>query len=324
MITGSHQGFFLDEKVFTPCICEEENVIKLTADPLADLSWDEEIQKAEEKNGLLFWQIDLGLEKGALFLKDTSYFLSLSIALEKFTQEIWPKFKERTVGVSLYKGEFDLTQRVMWDEMTQELFDEYLTENSASQADAEVKRLFFVADLFAQFMHRLISYLPAEAAVFALFDSVRISDRALQACLFSPARFEHLHLALKHCSLPLRGLNWESGKALGGTVGKGGRMKDEGGSEEIREITGITSAILLPQDHACSAGVLEKLNELILQLEDGQIPYRLIPEPLLTEEWDGIETLFVIPEAVSAQGKRMLQGFEIAGGEVRERIRAKG
>jgi hypothetical protein len=311
MITGSHQGFFLDEKAFTPCICEEENLIKLTADPQADLSWDEEIQKAEERSGLLFWQLDLGLEKGALFLKDTSYFLSLSIALEKFSQEIWPKFKERTFGISLYKGEFDLTQRVMWDETTQELFDEYLAEHADSLAESEVKRLFFVTDLFAEFMHRLISYLPTEAAVFALFDPEKISNLALQACLFSPARFEHLHLALKHCSLPLRGLNWENGKALGGVIGKGGSQKAEGRSEEIRR------ALLLPQDPACSPEVLKKLNQLIMQLEEGKIPYRLIPEPLLTEEWDGIETLFIVPEAVSAQGKRMLQGFEIAGGEIR-------
>ena len=77
--------------------------------------------------------------------------------------------------------------------------------------------------------------------------------------------------------------------------------------EENRSPVGI----LLPPDELCTPLVLKKL-EQCMELAG---PHRMIPEQRLNEMWDGLDLLYVIEEAVSAQGKRHLKGFEAAGGK---------
>jgi hypothetical protein len=69
--------------------------------------------------------------------------------------------------------------------------------------------------------------------------------------------------------------------------------------------------ILLPQDAYCTAPVLT-------QLDQWMVP-RVIPELRLNEMWHGLEELIVVEEGISPQGRRMLKGFEAAGGKIRSR-----
>jgi hypothetical protein len=66
--------------------------------------------------------------------------------------------------------------------------------------------------------------------------------------------------------------------------------------------------ILLPMDEYCTPTVLEELSRVWVS--------RVIPEMRLNEMWDGLDELIVIEEAVSPQGRRMLHGFEAAGGKI--------
>ncbi len=70
-------------------------------------------------------------------------------------------------------------------------------------------------------------------------------------------------------------------------------------------------AICLPADNYICPEFVFQLDEL---LQNGNC--RVIPESLLTEEWNGVETIIVFPEYLSPQGKRKLKGFEAAGGKV--------
>jgi hypothetical protein len=59
----------------------------------------------------------------------------------------------------------------------------------------------------------------------------------------------------------------------------------------------------------------------VLIPEDGPFiipkePVRMIPEQLLTHEWEGIDRLLVIDSSVSVSCRRKLRGFEAAGGEI--------
>ncbi len=70
-------------------------------------------------------------------------------------------------------------------------------------------------------------------------------------------------------------------------------------------------AVCLPADQYISNAFVSQLEEL---LENGD--YRVIPESLLTEEWNQVETIMVFPKCLSPSGKRKLAGFEAAGGKV--------
>jgi hypothetical protein len=72
------------------------------------------------------------------------------------------------------------------------------------------------------------------------------------------------------------------------------------------------AGILLPSDEQCTEAVLQKIDELMECAPNG----RIIPELRLNEMWQELDLLYVIPETLSLQGKRHLQGFKAAGGEV--------
>lgn len=48
----------------------------------------------------------------------------------------------------------------------------------------------------------------------------------------------------------------------------------------------------------------------------GEKPFRVIPEALLTQEWDGIEKLIIFPECLHERGLRKIKGFQASGGEI--------
>jgi hypothetical protein len=70
-------------------------------------------------------------------------------------------------------------------------------------------------------------------------------------------------------------------------------------------------ALLLPSGEKSQAPLLkEAINALLAQ----GISFRIIPESLLITEWDRLDHLIVLSEAIDSQGLRKLQGFCAAGG----------
>jgi len=70
--------------------------------------------------------------------------------------------------------------------------------------------------------------------------------------------------------------------------------------------------ICFPGDGQCSGAILERLDALL----PAQESFRPIYEPLMTEQWDGLDELYVFSGAVTPQGRRKLLGFCAAGGTV--------
>lgn len=56
--------------------------------------------------------------------------------------------------------------------------------------------------------------------------------------------------------------------------------------------------------------------QLIQQLHLQSIPFKVIPELLITQEWDGLDYLLIFSDSISFQGKRKLNGFLAAGGSI--------
>lgn len=65
--------------------------------------------------------------------------------------------------------------------------------------------------------------------------------------------------------------------------------------------------ISLPQDQLYDPAVFVPLYN---SLEN----FKCIPEELLNEHWEGVDAIIVDPESLGPSGKRMLYGFEAAGG----------
>lgn len=80
-----------------------------------------------------------------------------------------------------------------------------------------------------------------------------------------------------------------------------------------------TIGVCFPPDTKCSKEILEKLDRFLTTMPH----FRAVYENLLTEQWDGLDVLYVLPEALTERGRRKILGFQAAGGEVHE-IRGRG
>lgn len=81
----------------------------------------------------------------------------------------------------------------------------------------------------------------------------------------------------------------------------------------IVERTPARVGVCFPPDEACGEEVLGRLDRVLKNLKE---PFKAIPEPFLTEGWDGIDMIYVLSDQISPVGKRMLMGFSAAGGRV--------
>lgn len=74
------------------------------------------------------------------------------------------------------------------------------------------------------------------------------------------------------------------------------------------------TGVCFPSDEKCNREVLEKLDHLMKRLPS----FKPVYEPLLAEQWDGLDEIYVFPEALTQRGKRQLMGFIAAGGKVKD------
>lgn len=142
----------------------------------------------------------------------------------------------------------------------------------------------------ADMLHQLGAILPDEIPPFALFDlEIEESGCAQQ---FSKELFSHIHLGFRKA--PFGALEWKE--------------------------------CVTPLYHSAKIGVSlplrkqamhsDTIDACMKELEKRNIPYRLISEMYLTEEWDGLDELIIFPSLLSKQGERKIQGFTAAGGRI--------
>lgn len=307
--TADHHGFYRNEASFYPLIQDRAEplmngsnavVIRLPAHLSDDLNWTGEMQLGSQvasEGKYILWEIDLGLNSFQFTPEDSASFYSFSLALEEFSKKVWPEFQENTFGVSLYRGAF--SPRVSfpvasWERAFAEWFG----------SDYEL----FSVQLLSEYLHRLISFLPETVLPFAFIDVTEIRSQSKISQLFSKERFEYLHLALKGAQVPFSGICWEKGFSAQGWLGCA--------VNAAKTLPEISVGIYLPKDEHIDAILLEQLDRLILELQKKEMPFRIVCEEKLTEQWDGLDQLIVFSSALSIQGKRKLMGFIAAGGTI--------
>lgn len=284
-------------------------VIDLPAGLADELKWDKECEEAKreiEKGKLILWKIGFKLEFSKIRLNDSPAFLSFSLAIDHFIKTCWNEFKDATFGVVLYQGSADFANAFLWDEEQKESFRLWLSdykERTEQKHPLEDELLFslFCTEVFAGYIHRLASFFPEDALLFCLLDLSFLSSLAKSAFLFSKVRFEHVHLICKGAKLPLSTMLWDDEKSL--------ELKNAFSSD-------VETAVCLPTDERCDAKALLVLEDVFETLLNNKKNFRVVPEEMLTEQWDGLEAIIINPSSLSIQGKRKLQGFCAAGGKV--------
>lgn len=288
--TADHTGFYRGPVPFSPLIQEGDQpltswsntvALHLPAAPTEELNWECAQQLAAEiqaSGRLILWELDLGLSSLIWRREEGSLFEELSLAVDQFCQHLLPPFLEVTLGVSLYQGA---------------LPGEAQFPRAWWEEEGQGPYPLFCLGLFSDLLHRLVSLLPSDLLPFAFFD-VR-SLPAARGVLHG--RFEHLVLGLKGAQGAHPGICWEEGDPAPGY---------RGSQERPTHRTPSASAILLPEEPFELGPVLARFST-----------FRLIAAHKLTEEWDGIDVLWIPSRAlVSAQTRRKLQGFVAAGGEI--------
>ena len=310
LFTADHHGFYHNEAPFFPWIqesihplLEESNIVlvQLPAKLNEDLDWTKEIMFAQEmisSGKYILWNIDLGLATFQFSPNDSAAFYSFSLAMEEFTRTIWAKFHSHTFGVVLYRGLFQPSHSFpffLWETA----FSEWIRDLPLGTYD------LYCAQILAEYLHRLISFLPDTILPFALVDLKEGYSPAQIAQLFSKERFEHIHLI---SNLEGALLNLEAGALRAASVSR----LDFPSMYSDPASTGI----YLPNDAVLNEDVRMQLDFLIAELTAEKTAFRIIPEEKLTEQWDGLDRLIVPKHSLSMQGSRKLQGFIAAGGIV--------
>lgn len=308
-----HSSFvFLDDPDLNK---KQYEVIPLNARLDADLEWSDARKMAleyRERKKQIFWEIDLGLFSH-LSRFDQSTLLSLGLALQHFRETLWTQFQEQTCGFSIYRG--SIAYQLNWTESlieelrgwlsdlfqdTTNFIDEVgieisdwntLTpENLASSMEGSRLLHLFKRDVATEYMELLVQQLPAGYRPTLLFETSEISDPLLLAQLLAKDRFQHLSRAMT-----------------------AGVLSSDCFLEDCEAAIGICLPPMTCNRPSQLRGLRQVLNDLLQK----KIPFRVISEAYLTSEWQGLDTLFVVSNGVTKLGERKLRGFEAAGGTVK-------
>jgi hypothetical protein len=315
LFTADHHGYYCEGRPFVPWIQEDRfplmewsNIVclRLPAGLNDDLDWMQEKEQALDlaaSGKYLLWELDLGLSSFKFSSENSAAFFSFSLALEEFTAKFWPEFQKQTFGIVLYRGSPPSEKNFSHTDWESSFLD-WSRELGLNSPSYEL----YCVQMLSEYLHRLVSFLPDSVLPIALIDVISIDSPGKITQFFSKNRFEHVELALKGAKCPFSGICWNDGHHGQGYLGSAMQCKTLSCTSTV--------GLYLPQDKFLDAFLIDELDRIILKLNDNQTTFRIIPEERLTEQWDGIDQLFVPPTAISGQGRRKLLGFVAAGGSI--------
>jgi len=263
-------------------------MIVLECKPHSSLNWD--LTKITE-NQEIFWRFDLGLEDPYFPIDDEFYFESLALALNQFTKDVWPKFKDQTKGATFFMGNADFSQGFSWTEKQEINFASWKEENPGF--NVEFSKKIFCLDTVFLYFQMLAHKLPDEMPIFLFLDAKNLGSKAERSFLLSKERLEHFEVAIK-------GMD-ESATYIWSDANHMVNAKKN------------SQAFCFPLKNSLNAETLKQIDSF---LEKVPHPYRIVYEAFLTETWDEIDDLYVVRNLVSKQGERKLKGFAATGGQI--------
>lgn len=295
-LSWDHQHFLIDGKPFYPSLEEGGNTIlvDLPCQPHADLSWS--VPSTSKK---ILWNFDFGLDRPFFPLTDDLHFQALLAACKHFSQTIWPKYQDQSLGGILYRGSADFSMNFLWNDWQKENQKGWQTLHPRSHPH------LFCADAFSSYFQLLAHQLPDELPLVLCLDARSLPSPARSLNLLSRERFEHFILAVRAEKWLQPTYHWDektfSLRPLDASIG-----------------------LCLPKDESMTEDLFFEFDKMIDQLYESNQPFRVVLEEFLTEQWEHLEEIHVLSDSLSPQGIRKLKGFEAAGGVVKERVRGRG
>lgn len=265
--------------------------ITLDARIQSALLWDDAIEKAQEasqKGRMIFWELQLGLEEKEFPIHDEGVFEALGKALKYFRERVFSLFSHNSIGAAIYRGPLDLSS--------------IFSSNETSQNEPSFEKKEYYLDLYATYFQVLAHKMPDDLPIYALFDASGLS-RMEALYLLSQERFEHFQVAVRNLNCIFWCLGWEEALSSLGWIGNG-------------HAPILRAAPTLGVCLSSNLQYLESFKHLLDALDTLSLPYRIVSEPFLTQEWDGLEELIVVSSSIGKKEKRKLLGFCAAGGRV--------
>jgi hypothetical protein len=175
----------------------DENTIKiiLPAKCGDELSWEKELQEAKaakESAKKILWIFDLGIDPVRCSLTDEAIFASQALALLTFSK-LFPQYADSTIGVVIAKS-------ALFREL-----DEKDDCEKLDHLDEPFKTHLSAMTLFADYLHRLASFLPDELRIIVSIEG----EGDEREILLSKERFRHIEVkeeeqdATVGCVLPI-------------------------------------------------------------------------------------------------------------------------
>lgn len=313
------------------------NCVKILVDGRinSDLDWKDAqaaARKYTEQGLKLFWELDLGLfERLQWPLSDQAQYLALQLSIDHFRDIIWKEFQADTIGLCIYRGDVNFSKQLIWNEQQESSLQGWLKDHFKDTVEfnndiglsydqfTEVEHHLlgestqglkllniFCRDVVAEFLALLATRLPDGLQPFVFFDvQATIQDQTIMlAQLISKERFERFNFGITENIIFLQTLTQP---ALG-YMSRQHLILPSLPPRNVGFCLPLASHFF-PKHENC-------LQLAMREIKNNQISFRLIPEAVLTTEWDGLDFLIVIPSCVSSTGMRKLHGFCAAGGVV--------
>jgi tRNA (guanine-N7-)-methyltransferase len=297
-------------KVAHPISSEKSRIVTIPLDATqkSTLNWEEAITLAEravKEHSRILWDLKLGLFDQLLSpLSNQQQFLALSLAIQHFSEIIWSKFSEHSVGAILFRGPLNLSH-LMTKEHSSGL--QAWIQDRFETIEAFCEATHIEADAFDKLTPCLLSACTEGNTILAYFYRDAALDYLKQLAGQLPYGVEPLieldvpnhltpiekHIYLnKECYGPIRLLNAST------------------------ETKNCSWGICLPPVTTYSPESYRWLDQAIEKLNQQEIDYVAIPEEALITHLEGLDHLIVSPLTLSMQGKRQIQGFCAAGGTI--------
>ena len=320
-------GFYEDEKSFYPVIAshidqfsDSHNVCSIDIDlsKSSNLDFKKSIPLVEDivrRGGKILWNIKFNLISDCIDLHFEGHFNILNRGFTSFLEKLASPYLKHTFGVCLFEGSLDLIDYIPWSALSSAYFKEWLEDEGIDEAFLEdssfqkhVKRVFSINAL-SEYLHRFSARVYDEAISFVSFDTKNESkDNAKLFQLLSKERFNHIRLILSGHKVPIAHITKEDGVSSFGYMGNKALLK----SKRQKPTLGIC----FPEDRLCSSNVLKEFNSIFDTLNAKNIDYRIFPEYDGMHDWDELEQIVVLSKTLTTHGKRVLQGFCAAMGQV--------
>lgn len=259
--------------------------IHLDAHQKSDLRWpylEKELDGALGVDRPLSFEFDFKMEGDSYNFFDQIGFFSLSIAIAEFNKRIAPRCHERIGEICLYRGNGDFSKAVLRHKGMFEAFHTWRGDVFGNAPfEAHQLRLFSIKILL-EYLHRLSSSLPEDAPLFVRLD---LSDVERPVHLS-----ELMSLEFYPCIQAIVEAKWPIYKGDEASIG-----------------------LVLPP---IGSSYSEEIDRIMRTLYEVNLPFRMVPENLMIELWNGIDDLIVLSDAMSKEGIRMLRGFNAASGNV--------